>query len=356
MLQDDHLGDHQDDPTKPDEAVCREIEAAVQHQQTPGEQLEEIKEAAEESPPQPRSSTINQCVLVSVFAVLGAYLRIVLMDATPDGFVSYLSSQFVGSFILGTVFHLKRFMNPDVFVGLSVGLCGSLTTFSTWQVDIVETLVGTNSGAAIAYAWFQDQVIGLAVPLIGLASGKHAGDELSSLLNLQEYMTKPPEASTLTAIYWCAGLCCGVGVTVGAILAPGIISFSLVLAPLGALLRLALSRYLNPLSVHFFYGTFVANVLGSVIGGVLFDVMLNFKLNELGCAALWALQYGFCGSLTTVSTFVNELHTLPFIRSAYVYGVVSILTTQALLIIIMGSYVWALPENPADKDVCFSAK
>jgi len=60
---------------------------------------------------------------VACFAVLGCYVRIVLSDATPPTFTTYLTSQLVGSFVIGVVSPLKpklRHWDP-VVVGVATG-------------------------------------------------------------------------------------------------------------------------------------------------------------------------------------------------------------------------------------------
>jgi CrcB protein len=329
------------------------------------EQSEELEEAGELSPP--KSSVFNQMCLISALAIVGVYLRIVLMNGTPHGFVDYLTSQFIGSFALGFLFQVKAGLNPDIFTGISVGFCGSLTTFSTWQVDIVETLVGTpgapSSAAGKTYVWFQDQVIGFSVPFAGLAFGKHTAEFFSIHVAIEVCSRRIKGSRKIEGIdamvrlaSILAVLCAIIGVIVGAVLVSSITSFSLIFAPAGALLRFSLSRYLNSINLRFFWGTFVANVLGSVVGGIIFGFSTLVTLSPLSCAALWAVEYGFCGALTTVSTYVNEIHTLPSVRDAYIYGTVSVLATQACLIIVMGGFVWTQSAAFSDPNVCFLAK
>eukprot|EP01084_Bolivina_argentea_P157696 274779_1 len=82
---------------------------------------------------------------------------------------------------------------------------------------------------------------------------------------------------------------------------------SLLMSPFGALTRWYLGKVLNgytPIPI----GTWTANVVGSVLFAILYvlswdrgDVL--WKYHELGMAALVT---GFCGCLTTVSSFVHE--------------------------------------------------
>jgi fluoride ion exporter CrcB/FEX len=94
------------------------------------------------------------------------------------------------------------------------------------------------------------------------------------------------------------------------------ILFALVLAPPGTYLRYLLSRYLNPLSKSFpVLGTLAANLLATTVLSVCF---LLQRLEGFGgsattlvqCQTMQAFEDGFCGCLSTVSTFVSELDSL----------------------------------------------
>jgi fluoride ion exporter CrcB/FEX len=59
----------------------------------------------------------------------------------------------------------------------------------------------------------------------------------------------------------------------------------------------------------------------------------------VGCRVLVGVQDGFCGCLTTVSTWVAELAVLRKGR-AYIYGTASVLVSFAMLVLIMGGLRW----------------
>ncbi|RKF44298.1 Fluoride export protein 1 [Golovinomyces cichoracearum] len=119
----------------------------------------------------------------------------------------------------------------------------------------------------------------------------------------------------------------------------GPLLFSLVLAPLGCFIRYYVSLYLNSRIISFPLGTFAVNVAGTVILGISYDLQHVTLWGILGCQILQGLQSGFCGCLTTVSSLIAELNSLPR-KHAYIYGAVSILVSLCLLIIIMGSLLW----------------
>jgi len=126
--------------------------------------------------------------------------------------------------------------------------------------------------------------------------------------------------------------------------------FALVFAPLGCLLRFYASTHLNGRIVSFPLGTFAVNVFGTVILGMCYDLQharfwtaghLVIGGGQVGCQVLQGVMDGFCGCLTTVSTWVIELKTLRK-RHAYIYGSASVVVSLAFLVVIMGSLRWTV--------------
>ncbi|MCJ1230047.1 hypothetical protein MMC12_006718 [Toensbergia leucococca] len=121
--------------------------------------------------------------------------------------------------------------------------------------------------------------------------------------------------------------------------------FSLVLAPPGCLLRFYLSLYLNGRISAFPLGTFAANILGTVVQGTCYSLQHAPLSGGVigggmsGCQVLQGVMDGFCGTLTTVSTWIAELRGLRR-RHAYTYGGASIGVATGFLVVIMGSLKW----------------
>ena len=78
---------------------------------------------------------------------------------------------------------------------------------------------------------------------------------------------------------------------------------------LGAVARAALGLWLNPKdSTALPWGTFAANLIGSLILGVLLGLLLSERMTSPTAKAL--LATGFCGAFTTFSTFSIETFNL----------------------------------------------
>jgi fluoride ion exporter CrcB/FEX len=115
--------------------------------------------------------------------------------------------------------------------------------------------------------------------------------------------------------------------------------FALVFSPLGCLGRFYASIYLNNKIASFPLGTFVVNIFGTAIIGMTYDLQHVPLGGVIGCQVLQGIEDGFCGCLTTVSTWVIELTSLRR-RNAYRYGGASVIIALCFLIVIMGSLQW----------------
>lgn len=121
----------------------------------------------------------------------------------------------------------------------------------------------------------------------------------------------------------------------------------------GALTRYLLSINFNPLLTLFPLGTFTANTVGTALIGT-FHVLQSTRLppSPNACAVLQGLIDGYCGCLTTVSTFATEVAALRA-GKAWLYVVLSWVTCQLLLLVILGPSYWA--GNVSESVTCLFA-
>jgi len=80
---------------------------------------------------------------------------------------------------------------------------------------------------------------------------------------------------------------------------------------LGSILRFILSTFLNSHKSGIPFGTFAANILGSLLIGIILG--LAAKNETLSANTVLFLATGFCGGFTTFSSFAYENHI--FLRS-----------------------------------------
>lgn len=77
---------------------------------------------------------------------------------------------------------------------------------------------------------------------------------------------------------------------------------------LGSMLRFAISKIFNGYFQHFFLGTFLVNIIGCFLIGLILGFSL--KENLLSQNQTLLLVTGFCGGFTTFSTFAFENHSV----------------------------------------------
>ena len=106
----------------------------------------------------------------------------------------------------------------------------------------------------------------------------------------------------------------------------------------GSVLRFVIGKYLNSTETGIPYGTFLANILGSLLIGIILG--LAAKNSTLSQSQTILLATGFCGGFTTFSTFAYENHV--FLKSGdftsfAVYTVASFVV--GFLAVFLGMYL-----------------
>jgi len=108
----------------------------------------------------------------------------------------------------------------------------------------------------------------------------------------------------------------------------------------GTLTRYVLSIYLNPRLQLLPIGTLVANEFGTSLLA-LFHALQGLRpaVSPDACSILQGLGDGYCGCLTTVSTFAAELSALGT-RKRWLYASISIVMGQVVVVLVLGSTLW----------------
>lgn len=262
-----------------------------------------------------------------------------------------------------------------LYIGLATGFCGSFTSFSSFMRDIFYALanalpvpINHPSAAPISetmnvhrnpgYSFLA--MLAVLITTVGLCLGAlQVGAHLA--LGLEQYTPSIPflfarKIVDRSMVFLAWG--CWLGAVLMAIFPPdrsgGSVAkhsssapelwrskalFALVFAPLGCLLRFYASLHLNSQIKSFPLGTFAVNVFGSALQAMFIDLQRAPIGGFVGCQVLQGMQDGFCGCLTTVSTWVSELKGLR-VQHAYVYGGMSVGVSLSFVIIVMGSLLW----------------
>lgn len=272
-----------------------------------------------------------------------------------------------------------------LYIGLATGFCGSFTSFSSFIRDVFFALSnslpvpGSHSSSALnnpsatihrngGYSFMAVLAVILLTTCLCLGAlqfGAHLA------IALEPFTPTLPFA-------WCRKIfdrgtvVLAWGVWLGAVLLAiwppdrpggpdghaswsletwrGEVLYAVVFAPLGCLLRFYASLHLNGKIFSFPLGTFAVNVFGTIMLGMFFDLQ-HAPLGgasrgmvgggRVGCQVLQGCMDGFCGCLTTVSTWVAELKGLRR-RHAYLYGGMSVGVALGFLVVIMGSLKWTV--------------
>jgi len=267
--------------------------------------------------------------------------------------------------------HIARHQKTlPLYVGLATGFCGSFTSFSTFITDaflalanrldsasptspyhtIPATSIPARNGGYSFLAVVGVLIVHPAVSISALKTGAHLA------LATARVMPGIPQrfiSHWLDCMVLALGLGCWIGAVLLSIFPPGPASawrsratLPLVFSPPGALLRFYLSRRLNSRVPSFPLGTFAANIIGTVAEAVCYVlqhtdrvVLRNDLVDADACTVLQGLMQGFCGCLTTVSTWVAELNGLRR-RHAWLYGLMSVAVALGFQVAIMGSVLW----------------
>lgn len=116
----------------------------------------------------------------------------------------------------------------------------------------------------------------------------------------------------------------------------------------GTFARYYISLFFNPLSKKFYYGTFMCNEFAVLTLGFFTLVQRGYNSSLTGpivsrinaCRIVSSLAGGFCGSLSTISTFINEGYNMD-LAHALNYYIITIALSYILLVITLGAFSWS---------------
>lgn len=302
-----------------------------------------------------RSVEIKRHLILALFAVVGVLARKGIVALTTyDG--SYLGgvvwANFAACTIMGALVESQYAWIGEkpkseylLYLGATTGFCGTCSSFSSLILEAFVKSANIMIGGASNYPNAGYGVMECLSVMIAQMCISIAGFGLGRQL-IQQYDPPSSHIAMVESILAVAGLCSWIAVT--ALMAiPGWRSwmFACVVSPLACWMRYHISKWLNPRNKEFPLGTFTVNVIATVLLAVL-NLLGRGKVGNgrivntvLSCHIIQGLEDGLCGTLSTVSTFVSELHSLK-LRSGYIYAGVSLSVCYALMLLILGSYNW----------------
>jgi len=294
-----------------------------------------------------------------------------------------------------------RAMQHDILLGLRVGLCGAISTFSSWNSTMVTFLrMGKIPEAFWGY------LIGLELPILAYRTGQHAAvyifiakcrretiretkhnartyglrildnddddddntntlqqkqgdspltrnktnkeeEELRILNEVATERTQPSVRALLTAISMLVLVCILTSFKIFIEPSQRNFALSLLFTPVGGLTRWKISTAWNHILPSFPLGTFCCNMLGCLLSSSYFE--------GDGSGVVASIVDGFSGALSTLAAFVVEvlqrIDPLIFQWDGITYAYVTIIWAIFIGLITVQSNEWAdtvIPKQPSN--------
>ncbi len=230
------------------------------------------------------------------------------------------------------------FSFSQLYIGLTTGLCGSITTFSGLMYSSCVALFGPSSQTTYPVSNYLSVITSaFSACYIGFVIGRHLS---LFLLPTSQKTKKNVQYLNDNIRIWLFPVLIILSIPLLVLLAVLLpvgrytyIIYSVIFAPFGALTRYLLSILFNK-NPNFPFGTFLANVLGSYLYlGMVSLIQYVTILSPLTKQIINSIIQGYCGCLTTISTFILELDTMKKRRYIYIYFALSILSVQIFYII-----------------------
>ncbi|EDO19268.1 hypothetical protein Kpol_1036p10 [Vanderwaltozyma polyspora DSM 70294] len=297
---------------------------------------------------------------------------------------SVLWSNFTACLIMGLLQEMNSanwFVNhPELFTSLTTGYCGSLSSYSTMMLETFEHSASLTRPNITHHTKLPNRAYGIMeflsviivqmfVSMDSLLFGRYLSreviichfngkkdddDEIETNSSIEPSSFISRTITYLNYVTWIMAIpLIALIVTLAGVYgnySRGKWTLPTLFGIFGSFGRYYISKLLNPRLANFPIGTFTVNQFAVIFITVLELVQRGKKhsngnipiINTVNaCHVTAALSTGFCGGLSTVSTFINEGYKMKFIHLLR-YFVSSISVSYAICVIILGSYSWSV--------------
>ena len=251
--------------------------------------------------------------------------------------------------------HYFQNWNHSIHLALRTGLCGCITTFASWNTQMV-IMIASGDINLILSAFF-GYIIGVHSSYMSLKFGQHLSlfihdrnnvnvvhlqDEIEEFNHQEKKSSKLLEVFHLVLPYMITMLI----LTYFIVNKLRDIWLSALFAPIGTIIRWRLSVSFNKQNATKvpYHGTFYANIIGSIISILSVSLLLAYTSESSSSVkndVFKAIKLGLAGCLSTVSTFMDEYDTLlcnvekkKNIAYTYVYGTICVACVSCVIIYI----------------------
>lgn len=241
---------------------------------------------------------------------------------------------------------------------ITSGFCGSFSTFSSMLIEILYKTSGfvkngelPNGGYGVM-EFFSTLIINISVPLIGQILGQQLAIAFDKCIVPR---LKWLSYKTIRVVELCSVVIGFLAVIVNIVLLGTLnmshwykqrYAFSILMGLFGAWCRFFLSRYNGKPVSWFPLGTFLANFTGSLLVAVCDLLSLGLKNGQplvngdVNKMILLGFSNGWAGSLSTISSFINELYNLRHPGYQQIYFWVSFSLCFTTVLLVNGCYGW----------------
>ncbi|VEU20165.1 DEKNAAC100966 [Brettanomyces naardenensis] len=315
-------------------------------------------------------------------SVLGNMARIgmTLLTSYSNEYINYhpgtcLWSNFSACFVMAWCNHAAYFWHNilrnsgktnmkqvALHTGITAGFCGSFSTWSSLLIEVLfKTLDGLNGGNLLpnhgygVMEFFSVLLVQMGVSFLGYLLGKDfaalldiwsVSRKLSTWFNYRICRAIELTTSFLGIAALIADLVVGLTIPLDTTWKTKY-AFSLIFGAFGAVLRFRLSKYNGSFGLDWFpSGTLMANVMSCTLISILYLLLYGIKgaativTGQVHRMIVNAFSAGFCGALSTTSSFVNELYNLDYPFQRYGYFSVTFLICFLIMLLIDGPYFW----------------